>query len=39
MKVVAVMVLALAQVEQDELRQIDLILGEDKLGDKRLVDL
>ena len=39
MKVVAVMVLALAQVEQDELRQIDLILGEGKLGDKRLGDL
>jgi hypothetical protein len=33
------MVLALVLVEQDEQHQIDLILGEDKLGDKRLGDL
>ena len=39
MKVVVVMVLALVPVEQDELRQIHLILGEDKLGDRRLGDL
>jgi hypothetical protein len=33
------MVLALVLVEQDEQHQIDLILGEDKLDDKRLGDL